>query len=99
MPDPEFYARGIEESFEQLRDAAKTAVQDPATSAGAKSVSSKAPTRKSAAKTAPVKKVPASKTAPRKPAAKSGAKPPAKRAKVAARPKPVPSETKAKTPK
>ena len=90
LPDPEFYVRCIEESFEEYRDLAAGSAA-PAKKSPAKP---KASARKTAAKKAPVKKAaakkPAAKKAPaKKPAAKQTAKPKAKGGKKTA--------TKAKT--
>ncbi|WP_336986002.1 wax ester/triacylglycerol synthase family O-acyltransferase [Altererythrobacter aquiaggeris] len=75
LPDPEFYADCIEESFEELRDAAKRAVQHGATT---RDVKPKPP----AGKKPPAKRKPSAKAA-RKPATKRTTatprrKPPAK---------------------
>jgi WS/DGAT/MGAT family acyltransferase len=79
LPDPEFYAQCIEESFEELRDAAAAAVQAQDTAKPVKTTAKKAakPARKPAAKKAPAKKAPAKQAAVKKPAAK---KAPAKKA-------------------
>ena len=76
MPDPEFYAQCMQDSFEELLAAAKAVKTAPVKAPAAK----KAPARKPAAKPAPAKKPAAKKTAPRKTttrgaAAKTGAKP------------------------
>ncbi|WP_114520425.1 wax ester/triacylglycerol synthase family O-acyltransferase [Altererythrobacter sp. ZODW24] len=80
LPDPEFYAQCIEESFEEIRDAAKKAVQD---GVKAKPVKNAKPAKKAAAKKAPAKRKPAAKkAAPKKAPAKrktAAKKAPAKR--------------------
>ncbi|MFM5924384.1 MAG: WSD1 family O-acyltransferase, partial [Novosphingobium sp.] len=69
MPDPEFYASCIEESFTELRDAARTAVSKAAADAPASEPKATKP-------------VPRAKAAPKtKPAAKKGAAKPGKVAK------------------
>ncbi|MFN2100153.1 WS/DGAT/MGAT family O-acyltransferase [Altererythrobacter sp. MF3-039] len=79
LPDPDFYIQCIEESFEELRDAAAKAGKKPA---------KKAPAKKTAAKKPPSK----AKVSAKKPAAKkkTAAKAPAKKAKKpAAKPRKV----------
>ncbi|MXO89685.1 wax ester/triacylglycerol synthase family O-acyltransferase [Altererythrobacter aquaemixtae] len=81
MPDPEFYAQCIEESFEELRDAAKAAAPSPGKPQPAKKTAKpkpkpaakKAAPKKPAAKKRPAKKAPAKRTAPKKAAPKKAA--------------------------
>ncbi len=68
LPDPEFYAQCIEDSFTEMRDAAKKAVQG---GVKAEPVKKATPAKKAAAKKAPAKRKPAAKkTAPKKKPAK-----------------------------
>ena len=76
MPDPDFYARCIEESFEELRDLAK---RNETPAEAKKAAPRKGPVKKPAAKKqtaarkAPAKKTAATKAAPKKAAAKKTA--------------------------
>ncbi len=82
MPDPEFYAECLQESFDELLAAAKVAGA-PVSKSAAKPAAKKAPAKKGVAKTAPAKTAPAKtapaktatprKTATRKPAARKTA--------------------------
>lgn len=66
MPDPEFYARCIEDSFAELREAAKAA-SEPAAAPKPKATKPAATRSKRATpKKAPARKAPAKKTAPKK---------------------------------
>jgi hypothetical protein len=89
MPDPEFYAQCIEESFEELRDAAAVVARTGTVQTKDTAKPVKKPSkRKSTAKTAVKTKVkPAA-----KPAAKPRAKPAAKRTKAPAAKKAKPSK-------
>ncbi|MXP47058.1 wax ester/triacylglycerol synthase family O-acyltransferase [Altererythrobacter luteolus] len=76
MPDPDFYAQCIEESFEELRDLAK---RNETPAEAKKAAPRKGPVKKpaakkqSAARKAPAKKTAATKAAPKKAAAKKTA--------------------------
>lgn len=87
MPDPEFYRECIEKSFEELREAAKTA-DKPAPATKTKPSSPKKGATKPAAKkrAAPTKKPPA-RTAPKKQTGAGGTKGVASRSKKSAAPK------------
>ena len=69
IPDPEFYAECLQESFDEMLAQAKLASGEPAKPAAAK----KAPAKKAPAKKAPAKRAAARKTVAKKPAATKSA--------------------------
>lgn len=69
VPDPEFYAECLQESFDEMLAQAKLASGEPAKPAAAK----KAPAKKAPAKKAPAKRTAARKTVAKKPAATKSA--------------------------
>ncbi len=99
MPDPEFYADCLQESFDELLAAAKaveaeTSPKDAGDTANAKS----APVKAAAAKTASPKKAPARKAAPRKaPARKAAPKAAASKAPAKRKPRAATKKTTSKT--